>query len=59
VFRVSHANVQDLIYPSLLLFAAVVMILGLGAFQRLSATVEQEVGKEDERQNAAAARRRR
>jgi hypothetical protein len=59
VFRVSQTDVQELIYPSLLLFTAVLMILGLGAFQRMSATVEQEVGAKDERQNAARARKRR
>jgi putative Mn2+ efflux pump MntP len=59
VFRVSQENVQDLIYPALLLITAVVMILGLGAFQRLSATVEQKVGADDARENAAASKKRR
>ncbi|MEX0589886.1 MAG: GNAT family acetyltransferase [Xanthobacteraceae bacterium] len=56
-FRVSHTSVQDLIYPSILLVTAVLMILGLGVFQRLSATVEQQVGQKDERANAASRKR--
>lgn len=49
VFRVSHTKVEDLIYPSLLLLTAILMILGLGVFQRLSATVEAQVGAKDQR----------
>jgi putative Mn2+ efflux pump MntP len=49
VFRVSHTNVADLIYPAILLLTATTMIIGLGVFQRLSATVEAQVGAKDQR----------
>jgi hypothetical protein len=49
VFRVSHTNVTELIYPAILLLTATAMIIGLGVFQRLSATVEVQVGAKDQR----------
>ena len=49
VFRVSNTNVADLIYPAILLLTATAMIIGLGVFQRLSATVEAQVGAKDQR----------
>lgn len=49
VFRVSHTNVADLIYPAVLLLTATAMVIGLGVFQRLSATVEAQVGAKDQR----------
>lgn len=49
VFRVSHTNVAELIYPAILLLTATAMIIGLGVFQRLSATVEAQVGAKDQR----------
>lgn len=49
VFRVSHTNVADLVYPSMLLLTAVGMIIGLGVFQWLSATVEAQIGGKDQR----------
>jgi hypothetical protein len=48
VFRVSDANVAELVYPSLLLITAVAMIVGLGVFQRLSAETEARVGVRDQ-----------
>jgi hypothetical protein len=57
VFRVSHTSVQELVYPSILLLTAVLMILGLGVFQRLSAKVERQVGQKDRRANAARRKR--
>lgn len=54
VFYVSQQDVTALIYPSLLLLTATGMILGLGLYQRMSATVEEQVGRRerqsDERQ---------
>ena len=47
VFRVSHTDVEKLIYPAILLLTAVAMIIGLGVFQRLSASVEAEIGHRD------------
>jgi hypothetical protein len=49
VFRVSHDNVTELIYPAALLLTAMVMVIGLGIFQRLSAQVEQQIGAKDQR----------
>jgi hypothetical protein len=54
VFRVSQSEVEKLVYPTLLLFTGILLVVGLGVFQRLSATVEQEV--EDGREKKAAAR---
>jgi xanthine/uracil/vitamin C permease (AzgA family) len=54
VFYVSQNDVAGLIYPSILLLTATAMILGLGLYQRMSATVEAQVGHRekaaDERQ---------
>jgi hypothetical protein len=43
VFRVSRQNVADLLYPTALLFTAIIIVIGLGVYQRLSADVEQKV----------------
>ena len=43
VFRVSRQNVADLLYPTALLFTAIIIVIGLGIYQRLSADVEQKV----------------
>jgi hypothetical protein len=54
VFYVSQEDVSGLIYPSILLLTAIAMILGLGLYQRLSVSVEEQVGhrerQADERQ---------
>jgi hypothetical protein len=47
VFRVSARNVTELLYPTLLLVAATFLIIGLGLYQRLSATVERQVDAND------------
>jgi hypothetical protein len=47
VFRVSQENVTDLIYPTMLFVAAILLVLGLGIYQRLSAEVEIQVGHKD------------
>jgi putative Mn2+ efflux pump MntP len=51
VFRVSHTNVADLIYPAIMMLTAIIMVIGLGIFQRLSATVESQVGAKDKQAN--------
>ena len=43
VFRVSTENAAEMLYPTLLLVAGTFLVLGLGLFQRLSATVERQV----------------
>jgi hypothetical protein len=49
VFRVSRQNVADLLYPTALMFTAIVIVVGLGAYQRLSADVEQKVDQKVKR----------
>ena len=48
VFKTARADVSQLIYPTALLLASVLVLVGLGAFQRFSATVEEKVGDDDE-----------
>lgn len=49
VFRVSHQDVNQLLFPTLLLLTAIVIVVGLGIFQRLSAEVEREVESRDKK----------
>jgi hypothetical protein len=43
IFRVSQENVEKLFYPTFLLIAAILLVLGLGVYQRLSVAVEKQV----------------
>ena len=43
IFRVTPENVTNLIYPTFLLISAILLVLGLGVYQRLSVTVERQV----------------
>ena len=43
VFEASKTDIRTMIYPTLLLFAGVALMVGLGVYQRLSATVEKDV----------------
>jgi uncharacterized membrane protein YczE len=43
VFEASKTDVRTMIYPTLLLFAGVALMVGLGVYQRLSAAVEKDV----------------
>ncbi|HEY7385599.1 MAG TPA: GNAT family acetyltransferase [Beijerinckiaceae bacterium] len=47
VFRVSSESPAAMLYPTLLLVAGTGLIVGLGLFQRLSATTEQQVSGQD------------
>lgn len=47
IFKVAEDDIANVIYPAMLLFAGVAMLIGLGAFQRLSVTAEREVGHAD------------
>jgi len=47
VFRESGKDVTRVLYPAAILLMGVVIILGLGVFQRLSAIVESEVDDSD------------
>lgn len=40
IFRVSQDSVDELLYPTALLVSAILLVLGLGVYQRLSLTVE-------------------
>ena len=48
IFRVSQESVDELLYPTALLVAAILLIIGLGIYQRLSASVEGKDGKDGE-----------
>ena len=48
VFKTAREDVSQLIYPTALLIEAVLVLVGLGAFQRFSASVEEKVGEDDE-----------
>lgn len=43
IFNLGHSEPQGLVYPSLLLLVFVVMIVGLGLYQRLSLIGEQQL----------------
>jgi uncharacterized membrane protein YidH (DUF202 family) len=47
VFRVSTNTVSEMLYPTLLLVAGTLLVLGLGIYQRLSVTVERQVEAKD------------
>jgi len=47
IFRVSQESVDELLYPTALLLSAIILVLGLGIFQRLSVTVERQVNDGD------------
>jgi hypothetical protein len=46
VFKTARDQVPQLIYPVLLVFAGVALMVGLGVFQRLSARVEREADEQ-------------
>ena len=52
VFKVSRENVRDLPYPTALLLVAIIIVIGLGGYQRLSADTEAKVEGRDRRQRA-------
>ncbi|QJP12600.1 GNAT family acetyltransferase [Starkeya sp. ORNL1] len=47
IFKLVRDDVGQLIYPALLVGVACATMISLGIFQRLSATVEREVGAKD------------
>ena len=47
VFRVSKDSVEQMLFPTALLLTAILIVVGLGAFQRLSVDVETKVGDKD------------
>jgi hypothetical protein len=47
VFRVSRDSVAEILYPTALLLTGIIIVVGLGGYQRLSAEVEQKVDDKD------------
>lgn len=52
VFKTAREDVAQLIYPTGLLVGSVLVLVGLGAYQRFSASVEEKVGDDDEAEEA-------
>lgn len=44
VFEASKEDMTMMLYPTLLLFGGIAMVIGLGVYQRLSASVEKDIG---------------
>ena len=47
VFQASKDRLSDMLYPTALLLTAIVIVVGLGVYQRLSADVEEKIGSKD------------
>ena len=56
VFEAGKKDVPMMIYPTLLLFTGVMLVIGLGVYQRLSASVENETSDRDARQKTRSKR---
>ena len=56
VFRVSKQDIETLLYPTALLLTAIIIVVGLGAYQRLSSAVEEKVEQRDRRAKAKDAK---
>jgi small-conductance mechanosensitive channel len=52
VFKTAREDITQMLYPTALIVAAVLVLVGLGVFQRLSATVEEKVGDDDDAEEA-------
>jgi hypothetical protein len=50
VFRVSRENITEILYPTTLLVAGILIVVGLGGYQWLSAEVEEKVEDKDRAQ---------
>ena len=55
VFKTAREDITQMLYPTALLVAAILVLVGLGVFQRLSATVEEKVGDDDDAEEAEEA----
>jgi hypothetical protein len=51
-FHVSKQDVSLMLYPTALLLSAIVIVVGLGAFQQLSSSVEEKVEQRDRKAQA-------
>lgn len=52
VFKTAREDITQMLYPTALIVAAILVLVGLGVFQRLSATVEEKVGADDDAEEA-------
>jgi hypothetical protein len=56
VFQASKQNLPEMIFPTALLLVAIVIVIGLGVYQRLSADVENKVEDQAKNQGRSKAR---
>lgn len=56
VFQASKESLPEMLYPTALLLTAIIIVIGLGIFQRLSADVEEMVGEKDKGSSKPKAR---
>jgi hypothetical protein len=56
VFQASKTSLPEMLYPTALLFTAIMVVIGLGIYQRLSADVEEKVGEQDKASPKSKAR---
>jgi hypothetical protein len=56
VFQASKQSLPDMVYPTALLLTAILIVIGLGIYQRLSADVEEKVGEQDKAPSKPKAR---
>ncbi len=54
VFRVSQEDVTQLLYPTALLLSGILLVVGLGGYQRMSVSVERHVDGKDKATSASA-----
>lgn len=59
VFKTAREDVTRMFYPTALIGASLLTLVGLGVYQRLSATVEEKVGDDDEAEERKEKARRR
>lgn len=50
--KAGQSELRQLVYPVVLILGGVALLLGLGIFQRLSASVEEKVGAQDDADEA-------
>lgn len=55
IFKSARESIPDIVYPTLLIFAAVGLLVGLGVFQWLSSKVERSVHEQPESGNEEGA----
>jgi hypothetical protein len=51
IFRVTQEEVTKLLYPTFLMISAILLVLGLGVYQRLSVSVERQVEGKNPRES--------